>query len=106
VFASIEREIRRVIPANELDSVLDNIGLPNSGINLAFSDSVTNGSGDGEILISLKEDHHPTIEYTRQLRNKLTVQFPEETFFFLSTEIGTYQEGWQRCGSRFSGRPR
>jgi multidrug efflux pump subunit AcrB len=87
VFASIEREIHRVIPANELDSVLDNIGLPNSGINLAFSDSVTNGNGDGEILISLKADHHPTIDYSRQLRNKLTVQFPEETFFFQAADI-------------------
>ena len=63
VFASIETKIRQVIPPQELDSILDNIGLPHSGINLAFSDSITNGNGDGEILISLKEDHHPTLEY-------------------------------------------
>jgi multidrug efflux pump subunit AcrB len=49
IFSSIENEIRRVIPAQELDSILDNIGLPNSGINLAFSDSITNGNGDGDI---------------------------------------------------------
>ena len=59
IFSSIENEIRRVIPAQELDSILDNIGLPNSGINLAFSDSITNGNGDGDILISLKPDHQP-----------------------------------------------
>jgi multidrug efflux pump subunit AcrB len=87
VFASIEAEIRRVVPAQELDSVLDNIGLPNSGVNLAFSDSVTNGNGDGEILISLKPDHHPTLDYTRRLRNILTTKFPAETFFFQAADI-------------------
>ena len=71
IFAEVEAEIRRVIPAAELDSILDNIGLPNSGINLAFSDSATVGNGDGEILISLKEKHRPTPEYTRQLRTRL-----------------------------------
>jgi multidrug efflux pump subunit AcrB len=86
-FASIEKEIRRVIPAQELDSILDNIGLPNSGINLAFSDSITNGNGDGEILISLKPDHRPTLEYTRTLRNTLATKFPAETFFFQAADI-------------------
>jgi multidrug efflux pump subunit AcrB len=87
IFASIEDEIRRVIPAQELDSVLDNIGLPNSGINLAFSDSITNGNGDGEILISLKPNHHPTLGYTRELRNILTTRFPAENFFFQAADI-------------------
>jgi multidrug efflux pump subunit AcrB len=87
IFASIESEIRRVIPAQEVDSILDNIGLPNSGINLAFSDSITNGNGDGEILISLKEDHHPTLDYTRKLRNTLAAKFPAETFFFQAADI-------------------
>ena len=67
----VEQSIRKQIPANELTSILDNIGLPNSGINLAFSDSITNGNGDGEILISLKPDHHPTLEYTRKIRSLL-----------------------------------
>src|ERR1700694_1379675 len=67
-FSSIEKEIRRTIPAQEIDSILDNIGLPNSGINLAFSDSITNGNGDGDILISLKSKHGPTLDYTRNLR--------------------------------------
>jgi multidrug efflux pump subunit AcrB len=87
VFASIETEIRGLIPAQELDSILDNIGLPNSGINLAFSDSITKGNGDGEILIALKADHHPTLEYTRKLRSTLAARFPAETFFFQAADI-------------------
>jgi multidrug efflux pump subunit AcrB len=86
-FSAIDREIRQTIPAQELDSILDNIGLPNSGINLAFSDSITNGNGDGDILISLKPDHHSTLDYTRKLRKTLTVKFPAETFFFQAADI-------------------
>src|SRR5258708_2312438 len=67
IFGQVEEDVRRVVPPQELDTILDNIGLPNSGINLAFSDSATNGSGDGEILISLKSKHRPTIDYTREL---------------------------------------
>ena len=65
VFADIEHEIRDVIPAREIDTIIDNIGIPNSGFNLAFGDSATIGTGDGEILISLNEDDHgPTADYT------------------------------------------
>jgi multidrug efflux pump subunit AcrB len=87
IFAGVEEEIRGVIPARELDSILDNIGLPTSGINLAFSDSATVGDGDGEILISLKEDHHPSMEYTRALRDRLLAKFPTVTFFFQAANI-------------------
>jgi len=87
IFAGVEEEIRGVIPAQELDSILDNIGLPTSGINLAFSDSATVGDGDGEILISLKANHHPTQDYTRQLRERLAAKFPAETFFFQAANI-------------------
>jgi multidrug efflux pump subunit AcrB len=87
IFGQVEEEVRRVVPAQELDTILDNIGLPNSGINLAFSDAATNGSGDGEILISLKPKHHPTIEYTRQLRATLATRFPSEIFFFQAADI-------------------
>ena len=76
-----------MVPAEELDTILDNIGLPNSGINLAFSDSATSGSGDGEILVSLKPKHHPTIGYTRELRTTLAARFPAETFFFQAADI-------------------
>ena len=87
IFGAVEEEVRRIVPADELDTILDNIGLPNSGINLAFSDSATNGSGDGEILISLKPKHHPTIGYTRQLRTTLAARFPSEVFFFQAADI-------------------
>ncbi len=87
IFGAVEEEIRHVVPPEELDTIIDNIGLPNSGINLAFSDSPTNGSGDGEILISLKPKHHPTIDYTRELRNKLSALFPAETLSFQAADI-------------------
>jgi multidrug efflux pump subunit AcrB len=87
IFASIESEIRQVIPAQELDSILDNIGLPNSGINLAFSDTITNGNGDGDILISLTPKHRPTLDYTRELRTILAKKFPAEDFFFQAADI-------------------
>src|SRR6202166_1569725 len=87
IFSSIEIEIRKIIPAEELDSILDNIGLPNSGINLAFSDSLTNGNSDGEILIALKPDHHPTLEYTRKLRTTISEKFPAESLFFQAADI-------------------
>ena len=87
IFGDVEAEIRRIVPPEELDAILDNIGLPNSGINLAFSDSATNGSGDGEILISLKPTHHPTIDYTRELRSTLATKFPTEVFFFQAADI-------------------
>src|SRR5216684_2312095 len=87
IFGQVEEDVRRVVPPQELDTILDNIGLPNSGINLAFSDSATNGSGDGEILISLKPKHRPTIDYTRQLRTTLAARFPSEIFFFQAADI-------------------
>ncbi|MGJ5818129.1 efflux RND transporter permease subunit [Paludibaculum fermentans] len=87
IFADVEREIRSVIPPQELNSILDNIGLPNSGINLAFSDSSTVGEGDGEILISLKEKHRPTLQYTRLLRDTLAAKFPASTFYFQAADI-------------------
>ncbi|HTB17926.1 MAG TPA: efflux RND transporter permease subunit, partial [Bryobacteraceae bacterium] len=87
IFASVEAEIRKVIPPRELNAILDNIGLPSSGINLAFSDSATVGDGDGEILISLSADHRPTLEYTRALRENLARRFPAETFFFQAANI-------------------
>lgn len=87
VFARVEREIRRKIPAEELDTVLDNIGLPNGGFNLAFGDTATIGPSDGDILISLKPEHHSTEEYQRVLREDLRRSFPEETFFFQAANI-------------------
>ena len=87
IFARVEREIRAKIPADELDTILDNIGLPNGGFNLAFGDTASIGSSDGDVLISLKPNHHSTLEYERALRDHLRQKFPEETFFFQAANI-------------------
>ena len=87
-FANIENEIRQVIPAREIDTIIDNIGIPNGGFNLAFGDSPTIGTADGDILISLKPDEHgPTAAYTDQLRKRLHQKFPDITFFFEAANI-------------------
>src|SRR5579872_2562028 len=87
-FSEVEDTIRRVIPANELNDMLDNIGLPYSGFNVAFSDSGTIGSFDGEILVSLKPgEHHPTWDYVRELRRILNRAYPDLTFFFQPADI-------------------
>jgi multidrug efflux pump subunit AcrB len=88
IFARVEEEIRRIIPPDELKTLLDNIGLPLGGINLAYGDSATIGAFDGEILISLQaEKHRPTQEYEHILRDALGRKFPEETFFFQAANI-------------------
>ena len=89
VFARIEAEIRRLIPPDEIAEILGNIGLPNSGINLAFGDVSTIASSDGEILISLDPNHKScgTMEYSRILRDDLRAKFPDETFFFQAANI-------------------
>ena len=87
-FARVEDSIRKVIPASELNDILDNIGLPYSGQNLAYSDSATVGSFDGEILISLKPgEHQSTWEYVRRLRSRLRREYPELSFFFQPADI-------------------
>ena len=90
LFSHVEQTIRETVPAKELDMVLDNIGLPVGGVNLAFSDSVTIGPADGEILVSLKEgEHKPTPEYVKILRTKLEKTYPGATFFFQPSDIVT-----------------
>ncbi len=87
-FAEVEASIRRIIPHEELADVLDNIGLPYSGYNLAFSDSVTLGPADGEILVSLKQgEHHSTWDYVREMRKRLNREFPDLTFFFQPADM-------------------
>jgi multidrug efflux pump subunit AcrB len=88
IFADIEREIRQVIPAREIDTIIDNIGIPNGGFNLAFGDSPTLGVSDGDILISMKGDEHgATAQYTDTLRKRLHEKFPEVVFFFEAANI-------------------
>ncbi len=83
LFGDIEAEIRRVIPPADLDTILDNIGLPTSGSNLAYGDNPNIGPGDGDILIALKPDHARSAgEYSDLLRKRLNARFPEATFYF------------------------
>ncbi len=83
----IENEIRKEIPEDEISGVVDNIGLPVSGINLTYSNSSPIGPGDADILISLNEDHHPTDGYVKALRKHLADQFPGVAFSFLPADI-------------------
>ena len=80
-------DARREIPAQELGTVIDNIGLPYSGLNLSYSNSAPVGTGDADILVSLAEKHRPTAEYTRALRDKLTRDFPGVEFYYLPTDM-------------------
>jgi multidrug efflux pump subunit AcrB len=85
----VEGSIRSEVPNDELDSILDNIGLPYSSINYMHSTSGLIGAGDADILVSLKENHHPTAEYVQRLRAKLPREFPGTTFYFLPADIVT-----------------
>ena len=83
----VEAAIRKTIPPEELTGILDNIGLPYSGINLSYSTSGVIGTSDAEILISLKPDHHPSAGYVRELRQSLPGEFPGTDFFFQPADI-------------------
>ncbi|NBR87761.1 MAG: efflux RND transporter permease subunit [Verrucomicrobia bacterium] len=83
----IETVIRREIPAAELAGILDNIGIPTSGIALSYSNSGLIGAGDADIMISLKPGHAPTPEYARRLRARLNREFPGTMFYFLPADI-------------------
>ncbi len=85
----IERSIRQQIPAAEVSSVIDNIGLPYSGINLSYSNSAPVGTSDADILVTLAPKHHPTADYVNRLRVSLAKQFPGVTFAFLPSDIVT-----------------
>jgi len=83
----VEQSIRQQIPADEVQSVIDNIGLPYSGINLSYSNSAPVGNSDADILVNLTANHHPTDEYIHQLRLTLPKQFPGVTFAFLPADM-------------------
>ncbi len=84
----VERVLRSEIPKEELQTILDNIGVPYSGINTSYSSSGVIGTGDAEILISLNpEHHHPTAQYVRRLRRELPSRFPGVEFFFQPADI-------------------
>jgi len=84
----VESRIRQIIPADQLDTLVDNIGVPYSGINLSYSTSAPIGPGDADVQIALRLNHHrPTVEYVRALRTQLRDQFPSTTFSFLPSDI-------------------
>ncbi len=86
-FARVESTIRQLVGNGQISVILDNIGLPYSGINISLSDSATVGPMDGEILISLTEKHSPTADLTAMLRRELPRRFPELQFFFQPADI-------------------
>jgi multidrug efflux pump subunit AcrB len=86
-FAQVETAIRKIVGNDQIDVILDNIGLPYSGINIALSDSATIGPMDGEILISLKKEHTPTAKLVAELRRELPKRFAEMQFFFQAADI-------------------
>jgi multidrug efflux pump subunit AcrB len=88
-FAAVEDTIRKVIKPNDLDLILDNIGLPASNYNFAFGDGSFVSNNDGQILISLKEGHAPTNSYRKTLRKVLREAFPDTVFYFQPSDIIT-----------------
>jgi len=87
LFEFVEQIVRRTIPARELDNIVDNIGLPFSGINMAYQNTGTIGPEDGDALIALQVGHGPTEKYIKQLRSVLPQKFPGTTFSFLPADI-------------------
>ncbi len=85
----VETFVRREIPNDQLESILDNIGLPYSTINFMHSTSGLIGAGDADIIVALKPEHRPTADYVRKLRQDLPRAFPGETFYFLPADIVT-----------------
>ena len=85
----VENSIRKQIPAAEVDSIIDNIGLPYSGINLSYSNSAPVGTSDSDILVTLSANHHPTDDYVKKLRLSLAKEFPGVMFAFLPSDMVT-----------------
>ena len=83
----VENSIRRQIPASEVASIIDNIGLPYSGINLSYSNSAPVGASDADILVTLSAKHHPTSDHVKQLRLSLAKEFPGVVFAFLPSDM-------------------
>ena len=87
LFANVQAAIRRIVPPEELGTVVDNIGQSISGINTAYNNTGTIGSWDGDIQLTLNEGHRPTAEYVRRMREELPRQFPGVTFSFPPADI-------------------
>ncbi len=87
IFTQVENTIRQVIPKDEIANILDNMGVPNGSFNLAFGDGSLTDVQDGEIIVSLTKEHHPTARYRAKLREVLRQNFPEDTFYFQASDI-------------------
>ena len=85
----VEQQIREIVPAGDMDNILDNIGLPYSQINTQHATSGLFGAADADVLVSLRKDHRPTADYIRTLRAELPKAFPGVTFYFLPSDIVT-----------------
>jgi len=83
----VEAAIRKTVPSGEMDGILDDIGMPYSTMNTQFMTDGTVGAADADIMVSLKEDHHPTADYVRALRLSLPRNFPQATFYFLPADM-------------------
>jgi multidrug efflux pump subunit AcrB len=86
-FSEIAHSIRRVIPPGEIATMVDNIGLPPSSINLTYNNTGVIGTQDGDIQIALREGHRPTADYVRELRERLPQEFPDTVFSFPPADI-------------------
>ncbi len=89
IFGNVERQIRKDIPASQIETLIDNMGIPNSSINLSLSDETLDSSADGEILISLRPGHEPTQKFIDALTEDLPKKFPASQFYFLPADIVT-----------------
>jgi multidrug efflux pump subunit AcrB len=85
----IDSTIRAEIPAKEVVNIVDNVGLPTSGLNLSYSTSAPVGTADADIQVQLSEDHHPTAAYVQRLRAVLSRQYPGVTFYVLPVDMVT-----------------
>jgi multidrug efflux pump subunit AcrB len=89
LFQRVEDEIHTIVPKEEIVTLIDNIGLPISGLNLSLGDPSMISSADGEVLIQLREEHGPTAKYVKELRKRFALDFPSTEFFFLAPDITT-----------------
>jgi multidrug efflux pump subunit AcrB len=87
IFTRVDAEVRRVIPKDQVAMIVDNIGLPPGGVNLAFTATDATSNGDGDVLVALTPKHRPTQEWMRILRADFAAKFPQETFFFEPADI-------------------
>jgi multidrug efflux pump subunit AcrB len=83
----VEHMLRQIIPTNQLDGIIDNLGIPYSGINTSYNTSGTTSAADGDIIVSLKENHSPTNDFIRTIRRQMPQNFPEVEFWFPPADI-------------------